>query len=283
VRTRFAQRTWIQRINVQTYEQDKEKEEEDTKCFISSHFWIELKFCLEQGWKGWRVEDAVQKLWKYTPKKLLEIIRNNVFQSIAYNVYPSFSNPVSRVYLPLELVLLDAREFKESKCRHMSRVKKRKGKIRSAHFFALLNRIKILPGTRTERLIGWKRGSKAMEIYPKKIVRDYTHNVFQSIAYNVYPSFRNPVSRIYLTLEVVLLDAGEFKESRCRHMSRIKKRKGKIRSAHFFALLNRIKILPGLKMKGLRSKRRFKDYIDGRIIRMVLGLCFPLLKSFLFP
>jgi hypothetical protein len=134
VRTRFAQRTWIQRFKVQRYEQDKEKEEEDTKCYISSHFWIELKFCLVQGWKGWRVEDAVQKLWKYTPKRLLEIIRNNVFQSIAYNVYPSFSNPVSRVYLPLELVLLDAHEFKESKCRHMSRVKKRKGKIRSASF-----------------------------------------------------------------------------------------------------------------------------------------------------
>jgi hypothetical protein len=95
-RTRFARCTWIQRTKVQTSERDKEKNREDTKRFISSHLQIELTFCLEQEWKGWKDKNAGQNLLKCAPRRMLHSIRNNEVQSIAYNFYPSFHNPGNR-------------------------------------------------------------------------------------------------------------------------------------------------------------------------------------------
>jgi hypothetical protein len=63
-----------------------------------------------------------------------------------------FAVPQTEEFI-VELVLLEAREFKEPRCREMSKIKKKKrGGYEVLHFFALLNRIKILPGTRMERL-----------------------------------------------------------------------------------------------------------------------------------
>ena len=66
LRTRFVRCTCIQGTKMQTNVQDKEKEGNATKCCISPQFYIELKFCLHQGWS---VEKAVQHLWKCASKE----------------------------------------------------------------------------------------------------------------------------------------------------------------------------------------------------------------------
>jgi predicted nucleic-acid-binding protein len=171
-RTRYARRTRIQRIMVQRNQQDKEKKGDDTKCFISSHFWIELKFCLEQGWKGLEVENAVQKLWKCAPKRMLQNIRNNVFQSIANNFYPSLCNPANRGSC-FRTRFARRTWIQKTKVQRNGQDKKKKGEdtkwFISSHFWMEL-KFCLEQGWK-----GWqaKRGPKTVEMCAKKNVAEY--------------------------------------------------------------------------------------------------------------
>ena len=122
-RTRFARCTWIQGIKMQTNVRDNEKKGNATKWSISSHFYIELMFCLHEGWN---VENAVQHLWKCVLKECWRI-HATMFLSRLHRIFIRPSEIQSTVLFLPELVLLDARERKEPRCRQVYQIKKRKG------------------------------------------------------------------------------------------------------------------------------------------------------------
>jgi hypothetical protein len=115
----------------------------------------------------------------------------------------------------------------------MSKIKKKeRGRYEVLHFFALLNRIKNLPGTRMERLTGKTRPKNCGNVRQKECCRIYATTWFSQLQITFIRLFAIRQTEEVI-LELVLLDAREFKEPRCREMSKIKKRKGKIRNDSF--------------------------------------------------
>jgi hypothetical protein len=100
------------------------------------------------------------------------------------------------------------------------------------YFFALLNRIKILPGTKMEMLRNKTRFKNYENIPQKECWRIYATTFFSRLQITFIRHFAIRQTDGFIP-ELVLLDAREIKEPRCRQMSNIKKRKGKIQCDSF--------------------------------------------------
>ena len=161
---------------MQTNVQGKEKEGNATKCCISPHFSTDLKFCLHQGWS---VEKAVQHLWKCASTECWKAHSTTFLSwlhiiSIRLIAIRSFGS----CYLRTRFVRCTC--IQGTKMQTNVQDKEKEGNRHEVmHFFALLNRFKVLPASRVKC---WKSGATPMEMCLKRMLEDTLNNVFQSIA-----------------------------------------------------------------------------------------------------
>jgi hypothetical protein len=132
----------------------------------------------------------------------------------------------------VELVLLDAREFKEPCAEKWTRQRKERRRYEMIHFFAILNRIKILPGTTMEMLRNKTRFRNYENIPQKDCCTIYATTFFSRLQITFIRLFAIRQTE-KIIVELVLLDAREFKKPRCREMGKTRKRRGKIRNDSF--------------------------------------------------